>query len=93
MAFNPPNPDPGATRNAARPTDSGGGLKGYVQAEKMMQIAFVLPCALLFGWGCGWWIDNHFHQHWAAITGVILGIIAGMVSVIRMALDAGKGTK
>ena len=66
------------------------GLASYVQAEKMMQIAFVLPSALVLGWGAGWWVDHHFHSHWATITGVIVGIAAGMVSAIRLALAAGN---
>jgi F0F1-type ATP synthase assembly protein I len=61
-------------------------LGSLVQAEKLMQIAFVLPCAMLLGWGAGWLIDHHFHTAWAAISGLIFGIIAGMVSVIRTAI-------
>ena len=66
------------------------GIASLVQAEKLAQIAFILPCAMLLGWGAGWWIDKHFHQEWATITGLVLGLVAGMVSVIRMALGAGK---
>ncbi len=85
VAFNPPNP------NQARRSASGSsGLKGYAQAERMMQIAFVLPCGLAIGWAAGWWIDSHFHQHWATVTGVILGILGGMVSAVRLALVAGS---
>lgn len=69
--------------------DRGGGLGTLVQAEQLMQIALILPCATLIGWGAGWWIDNHFHMHWAAIAGLLFGMVAGMVSVIRMALSAG----
>jgi len=58
-----------------------------VQAEKLMQIAFVLPCAMLIGWGVGWFIDHHFGTHWATVAGLIFGIVAGMVSVIRTAIS------
>jgi len=88
MAFNPPNPD-GEPRGGRSGKDSGG-LDSLVQAEKLMQIALVLPCAMLIGWGLGWWIDHHFGVHWATVSGLIFGLIAGMVSVIRMALGAGN---
>ena len=61
-----------------------------VQAERLLQIAFILPCAMLIGWGAGWWLDHHFHMHWATLVGLIVGITAGMYSAIRMALDAGN---
>jgi ATP synthase protein I len=92
MAFNPPNPN-SEQRRKEPGRDSGqdtGGLASLVQAEKLMQIAFVLPCAALIGWGLGWWIDHHFGTHWATIGGLVFGLISGMVSVIRMALSAGN---
>jgi ATP synthase protein I len=71
-------------------------LHSLVQAEQLMQIALVLPCAALIGWGLGWWIDGRLHTHWIWIGGLIFGLVAGMVSAIRMALTAGgpsKGSK
>ncbi len=65
-------------------------LRGLAQAESLMQIALVLPCALVIGWGAGWWIDHHFHSHWATLTGLIFGIVSGMVTAVRMALEAGN---
>jgi len=94
MAFNPPNPNSeqrrkdsglGSGRGSGK---DGGGLSSLVQAEKLMQIAFLLPCAALIGYGIGWWIDHHFGTHWGTIAGLVFGLIAGMVSVIRMALLA-----
>jgi ATP synthase protein I len=64
------------------------GLHSLVQAERVMQIAFVLPCAMLFGWGLGWCVDHFLHVGWATIVGLVLGLIAGMVSVIRTAVSA-----
>jgi len=65
----------------------GGGLIGaWIQAEKMIQIALVLPCAAFIGWLPGFWLDRHFHQTWMAIAGVVFGIIAGLVAAIRMAM-------
>lgn len=68
------------------------GLSLYVQAEKMLQIAFVLPCALVIGWVLGAWADKGLHQSWMTIAGVILGSISGLVFVVRMAFAAEKST-
>ncbi len=53
-----------------------------------MQIAFVLPCGMLLGWGAGYGVDRLLHAHWATVTGLILGIVLGMVSVVRTAMRA-----
>jgi F0F1-type ATP synthase assembly protein I len=61
-------------------------VKTYVQVEKVGQIALVLPSAVLIGWLGGVWLDSHFHQSWMTLTGFLLGCVAGMTSVIRMAM-------
>jgi ATP synthase protein I len=68
-------------------------MHSLVQAEKLMQIAFVLPCAMVLGWGLGWCVDHFLHIHWATVVGLILGLIAGMVSVIRTAMAAMNSLK
>lgn len=70
-----------------------GAVKTYVQVEKIAQIAFVLPSAVLIGWLGGSWLDSHFHQSWMTITGFVLGCIAGFTTTIRMALDLVKDPK
>jgi ATP synthase protein I len=61
------------------------GVAGIVQAEKVVQIALVLPSAVLIGWLGGAWLDSRLHQSWIALAGFVLGSVAGMVSAIRMA--------
>ena len=63
-----------------------------VQAEKLTQIALILPCAAFIGWLAGDWFARRMHQQWPAALGIILGAAAGLVYVIRMALDAMKET-
>jgi hypothetical protein len=94
MAPIPPNPNPGPDPSrdpgpARGKTGASGGLNTLVQAEKLLQIAFVLPAALLIGWGGGVLLDRWLHQHWIYIVGLIFGAIAGMVEVVRQALHAG----
>jgi F0F1-type ATP synthase assembly protein I len=67
-----------------------GALQSLVQAEKLLQVAFVLPSATVIGWLAGAWADQHWHQSWLAIAGIIFGAISGLVYVVRMAADAEK---
>ena len=61
MAYNRPIPDPAPQRK-----DSGG-LATLVQAEKLMQIAILLPSAAFIGWLLGAWADKAWHQSWLAL--------------------------
>jgi F0F1-type ATP synthase assembly protein I len=70
---------------------SGVGLQSLVQAEKLLQIAFVLPSAMIIGWLAGAWLDSKLHQSWLTIVGIVLGCISGLVYVVRLAIDAEKG--
>lgn len=69
------------------------GVQAVVEAEKLLQLALMLPCAAVVGWLIGIWADKHFHQSWIAIVGVLFGAIAGLVYVIRMALTAERKTR
>ncbi|MGC1422648.1 MAG: AtpZ/AtpI family protein [Terracidiphilus sp.] len=69
------------------------GVEAIVQAEKLLQIALMLPCAAGVGWLIGAWADKHFHQSWIAIAGIVFGAISGLVFVIRMALAAERSTR
>lgn len=83
------------------PTQKGqGGLAGgpgiigaWVQAEKMMQIVLLLPCAAFIGWLLGYWLDHILHQSWIAMIGIVVGIISGLVGAVRMAMVYGAGPK
>jgi hypothetical protein len=65
---------------------AGGMMGAWIQAEKMIQIAMVLPCAAFICWLPGFWLDRHFHQTWIAMAGVVFGIIAGLIAAIRLAI-------
>lgn len=81
MPFNPPNPDPKPEKPLGQ---------SLVQAESLIQIALVLPIAVLIGWFFGAMLDRWLHQTWITVVGLILGMIAGMLEAVRMALAAGK---
>ena len=84
MAYNRPIPEREPQKKLQ------GGMQNLVQAEKLLQIAFVLPSATVIGWLAGAWADERWHQSWMAIAGIIFGSVSGLVYVVRMALDAEK---
>jgi ATP synthase protein I len=77
-------------RKRERSNASGNGMNTYVQAESLLQIAFVLPAAVLIGWGAGALLDKWLHTNWIYIVGLLFGSAAGLVEVVRQALRAGN---
>ena len=57
-----------------------------------MQVAFVLPTALVICWFLGWWIAGKTHLKWIEIVGIVFGCIVGLVYVIQMAIAVEKKT-
>jgi F0F1-type ATP synthase assembly protein I len=68
-------------------------LDAWVQAEKMIQIALVLPCGGFLGWLIGAGLDHVLHQSWIAIAGIVVGIVAGLFAAIEMAIVYGGDSK
>lgn len=64
-------------------------LGALIEAEKAMQMALLLPSAVVIGWVGGAWLDTRLHQSWIALAGIILGSVSGLVGIIRIALAAG----
>jgi hypothetical protein len=83
MPFNRPIPDPAPRRK------DNAGLATLVQAEKLMQIAILLPSAAFIGWLVGAWADKAWHQSWIALAGIVFGGISGLVYVIRLVMSSG----
>jgi ATP synthase protein I len=62
-----------------------GPLGDLVKAESMIQLALVLPAACVIGGLAGTALDKHFHTGWMAVTGILLGAVAGFVQIYKMA--------
>jgi ATP synthase protein I len=90
MAYHKPLPDSDQDGSGKR-RDSGG-LATLVQAEKMMQIALLLPSAAFVGWLMGAGLDKLLHTTWIGAAGIVFGGIAGLVYVIRLVLSTGSQT-
>jgi hypothetical protein len=84
MPFNRPIPE---DQPRGKPS---AGIEGLVQAEKLMQIAILLPSSAFIGWLVGAWADKHFHQSWIGIAGCVFGGVSGLVYVVRLALASGR---
>jgi ATP synthase protein I len=87
VPYNRPIPDPKPQRK------SSSGLDTLVQAEKLMQIAILLPSAAFIGWLLGAWADKAWHQSWIGLAGMVFGGISGIVYVVRLVLSTGADTK
>lgn len=49
-------------------------------------LAFLLPAATFVGYGIGYALDKHFGTHWIYLVGLLFGIAAGFVQLIRQLL-------
>ncbi|HUZ05635.1 MAG TPA: AtpZ/AtpI family protein [Acidobacteriaceae bacterium] len=65
-------------------------LGGLVRAESLLQIALILPLSAIIGWVLGDAIGRHFHTAWPAIVGLLFGVIAGFIQMIRIANKANR---
>jgi F0F1-type ATP synthase assembly protein I len=55
----------------------------WVQIAKYSQLAFIFPAATVAGWLIGVGLDHWLHTTWLYLVGLILGIVAGFVELIR----------
>ena len=64
--------------------------KSWVEAEKYIQLAITLPAATVIGWLLGSLLDGWLGTHWIRIAGLFVGIAAGFVQLIRVAIVSSK---
>ena len=55
-----------------------------LQLANYSQLAFIFPAATVVGWLIGTALDRWLHTTWLYLVGLILGIIAGFVELIRL---------
>jgi F0F1-type ATP synthase assembly protein I len=56
----------------------------FVQIAKYSELAVIFPAATVAGWLLGAAMDRWLHTHWLYLVGLLLGIVAGFVQLIRM---------
>lgn len=54
-----------------------------VKGDKYMSIAFILPVSIFIGYAIGWWVDSKFGTKYWSLVGLLVGIVAGFVEMIR----------
>jgi F0F1-type ATP synthase assembly protein I len=55
----------------------------WLQMANYSQLAFIFPAATVAGWLIGLALDHWLHTTWLYLVGLILGIVAGFVELIR----------
>jgi F0F1-type ATP synthase assembly protein I len=62
----------------------------WVQIARYSQLAFIFPAAIVAGWLIGLALDHWLHTTWIYLVGILFGIAAGFVELIRAALRNSK---
>lgn len=55
----------------------------WVQFARYSQLAFILPAATAAGWLIGLGLDKWLHTTWLYLVGLLLGIAAGFIELIK----------
>lgn len=58
----------------------------WVQVGRYSQLAMMLPAGTVAGWLLGSALDRWLHTSWISVVGLLLGIAAGMIELIRTVL-------
>jgi F0F1-type ATP synthase assembly protein I len=64
--------------------------KSWIEAEKYIQLGVTLPAATVLGWFLGSLLDKWLGTHWIKILGLFVGIAAGFVQLVRVAIASSK---
>lgn len=70
----PDNPDPDQKKSF------------WLQFARYSQLAFAMPAATVIGWLVGAALDRWLHTTWLYLAGILLGIAAGFIELIRTVL-------
>ena len=54
-----------------------------VQFARYSQLALILPACTVVGWLLGSWLDRRFHTSWMEVVGLLLGVAAGFIQLVR----------
>ncbi len=62
----------------------------WLQVSRFIELGVMLPAATFIGWLIGAALDRWLHTTWLYLVGLIFGIAAGFVQLIRTVLAAEK---
>jgi F0F1-type ATP synthase assembly protein I len=69
------------------------GLREYVKAEQMVQLALAIPIGCFVGWALGGLLDGYFHTSWIAIAGTVAGAAGGFLQIVKIAMRSMKNNQ
>jgi F0F1-type ATP synthase assembly protein I len=55
----------------------------WLTVARYSQLAMALPAATIIGWIIGYLLDRWLHTTWLYLAGLLLGIAAGFVELVR----------
>jgi F0F1-type ATP synthase assembly protein I len=58
----------------------------WVQVARYSQLAMIFPAAIVVGWFVGAMLDRWLHTTWLYLAGILLGVAAGFVELVRVAM-------
>ena len=61
-----------------------------ITLARYSQLAFVLPACTAAGWIFGGLMDKWLHTKWLYLVGLLLGIAAGFVELVRTTMKSEK---
>jgi F0F1-type ATP synthase assembly protein I len=76
--------------SVSTPDDKPDGKNIWAQLANYSQLAFIFPAATVAGWLVGLALDHWLHTTWLYLVGLIFGIIAGFVELIRTVTSSAK---
>jgi F0F1-type ATP synthase assembly protein I len=62
----------------------------WVSVARYSEIGFIIPAAVLLGFGLGKLLDYWLHTKWLTVSGIIFGAVVGFVQMIRTATASFK---
>ncbi len=81
-------PEPPSERGPGRRTPPDEDRTFWSQYARYGQIGFVLPAAVVAGWLIGAALDRWLHTQWLYLVGLLLGVVAGFVELIRLLIHS-----
>jgi F0F1-type ATP synthase assembly protein I len=62
----------------------------WVQLAKYSELAVIFPATTVVGWLIGTGLDHWLNTRWLYLVGLLLGIAAGFIELIRMVGSSGS---
>jgi len=62
----------------------------WLQVSRFIELGVLLPACTFVGWLIGVGLDKWLHTTWLYLVGLILGIVAGFVQLVRTVMKAEK---